>query len=269
MRRAQRPHLATILAGALTAVLLAAPAPAAEVVPDGELQAGIAAVARARDEQQLAVALENLRGASEPGFSDLVPQLALFLLEAKGERAGMTPALIVSRLGISQQQILRGVEPHLDTDDPALRAQLENLLGALELDELGALLAQRDAPATDGLVRYLYQRSPARAVEVLAQGEAGRGAGAAPSTGTLAVVEQARAALAAGTASDQERARAADALEALARDPDWRLRAYAAAVAAEEPRLAADGGALVGRLASDPERRVRAVARTGVTSGTR
>lgn len=58
-----------------------------------------------------------------------MPQLALFLLAAQGERAGMTPAVIVQRLGISRVQIERAIAPYRDTASPALRAQLANLLG--------------------------------------------------------------------------------------------------------------------------------------------
>ena len=101
----------------------------AEVVPNAEIQDGIRRVARADDEAELASALDRLRRSSAPDFSDLVPQLALFLLTADGEREGMTPAVIVSRLGVTHDQIEHAVAPHLGTASPALRAQLENLRG--------------------------------------------------------------------------------------------------------------------------------------------
>jgi hypothetical protein len=59
---------------------------ATELAPDPEIQDGIRRVARAERPEDLAVALDALRRESEPDFSDLVPQLALFLLGAKGER---------------------------------------------------------------------------------------------------------------------------------------------------------------------------------------
>ena len=238
----------------------------ATLARDTDVQARIAAVSRAASEQEATSALDALRASVAPDFSDLVPQLALFLLDADGERAGMTPALIVSRLGITRGQILRAVEPHLDTPDAKLRAQLENLLGAVELDDVRAFLVERGAtPPAAGLVRYLYERSPADAVVLLR--EPARAGAERPTA--VVQVEEARAALAAGGSTDDERARAASVLDALARDPDWRLRAYAAAVLRDADALALGDGAALERLAADREPRVRAVARAGSVAARR
>ena len=240
--------------------LAAAPTPAR--APD--LQAKIAAVSRATTEPEAAAALAALRVSVAADFSDLVPQLALFLLDADGERAGMTPALIVSRLGITRGQILRALEPCLGTPDAKLRAQLENLLGAVELEDVRALVVERGgAPPSDGLVRYLYARSPADAVAVLAPVAGTDGGTARAVPDGVTAVEDARAALASGRATDAVTARAALALDALSRDPDWRLRAYAAAVLRDAPTLVGADGATLRRLAGDDEPRVRAVARDG------
>ena len=107
----------------------AAVAAAADLAPRADVQEAIGRVARAKNEAELESALADLRRLSAPDRSELVPQLALFLLSASGEREGMAPAIIVDRLEISRDEIVRGVTPHLSTSDPALRAQLENLLG--------------------------------------------------------------------------------------------------------------------------------------------
>lgn len=108
----------------------AAVAAAAEALaPRAEVQDAIGRVARADDPADLERALDDLRRLTAPDHSDLVPQLAIFLLTAQGEREGMAPAVVVDRLDISRDEIVRAVTPHLDTSDPALRAQLENLLG--------------------------------------------------------------------------------------------------------------------------------------------
>ena len=126
-------------AAALALVILAAvgglagsSAAATELTPDPALQDAIRAVARAADEAALERALDDVRARSAPDHSDLVPQLALFLQRAEGEREGMTAAVIVDRLDISRDEIERAIAPYRDVDDPALRAQLENLLGAEE-----------------------------------------------------------------------------------------------------------------------------------------
>ncbi|HEY8515925.1 MAG TPA: hypothetical protein VIS07_10475 [Candidatus Binatia bacterium] len=268
MKRTRRWML---LVGALAAVLACGdPARAAGFERDAALQARIAAVAQARSEEQLATALAELGAADR---TKLVPQLALFLLEAEGERAGMAPAVIVSRLGISDGEILRAVEPQLDAADPALRAQLENLLDAVALDEMRALLAERDAPTSVGLVRYLYRRAPREAVDVVRARDASLATTSSARNGDandahddgaqddamLAVVEEARRALAAGTLDDATRAQASNALETLSRARDWRLRAYAAAIVAEQPQLTDDAAELRSRLAADHDARVRAV----------
>lgn len=139
-------------------------AAAAQIAANDDVQARIRRVARAASEEELAAALEGLRHRVAPDYSDLVPQLAVFLLSAEGEREGMAPALIVERLGISRGQILRGVEPHLDAADPALREQLENLLGAvdrapdgsIDFSAIGALIVERGGAPPDPLVRYMF-----------------------------------------------------------------------------------------------------------------
>lgn len=260
---ATEPHVAPSSSPSLHAIAHAAEGSAPALRRDPDSQAKIAAVARATSEVEAAAALAALRASASPDFADLVPQLALFLIDADGERAGMTPALIVSRLGITRGQILRAVAPHLDTPDAQLRAQLENLLGAVELEDVRVYLTERSAtPPSDGLVRYLYGRSPADAVTLLAPaaGPGARTAAAGTGASLVADVETARAALAAGRASAEQTARAAATLDALSRDPDWRLRAYAAAVLRAAPRLSAGGAPALARLGDDPEPRVRAVA---------
>jgi hypothetical protein len=168
----RRLWIGAILVASLLAVLADAPAmllsrgrlaiAAAEVAVDVPLQESIDRVARAGSEAELATALEELRSRSAPDFSDLVPQLAIFLLDAKGEREGMAPAVIVSRLGISRAQIVRGVVPHLGTSNDRLRAQLENLLGAgeqgaggaVDFSEIRAYLAERPEAPSPVLVEY-------------------------------------------------------------------------------------------------------------------
>jgi hypothetical protein len=102
---------------------------AEELAPRAEVQDAIRQVARAHDAPELASALEEIRRITAPDHSDLVPQLAIFLLSAQGEREGMAPAVIVDRLDVSRDEIVRAVTPHLGTSNEALRAQLENLLG--------------------------------------------------------------------------------------------------------------------------------------------
>jgi hypothetical protein len=102
---------------------------AEELAPRADVQDAIGRVARAADAGELERALADLQRLCTPDHSDLVPQLAIFLLSARGEREGMAPAIIVDRLDISHDEIVRAVTPHLATSNDALRAQLENLLG--------------------------------------------------------------------------------------------------------------------------------------------
>ena len=240
---------------------------ASEVAANAELQASIARVARAEREEDLAVALEELRGRAAPDFSDLVPQLAIFLLDAKGEREGMAPAVIVSRLGISRAQIVGGIAPHLETSNVALRAQLENLLGAVDhgtgdavdFSEYRAFLAERRSAPPAGLIEYMFARSPADAAATLAAIHGGNGTARSATPAPVTLVESARATLAkTGRVGEGTRAQVANALDALSRHPDWWMRCYAAAAIGGDRRLAEIAGeASLDRLANDPDERVR------------
>jgi hypothetical protein len=270
-------RMGTVIVGGLIALLVDAQvlaprtggeaiAATGEIVADAELQAGIARVARAEGAEDVAAALDALRRLSAPDFSDLVPQLAIFLLGADGEREGMAPAVVVDRLGISRAQILRAVEPHLGISDGALRAQLENLLGAVDggpagsvdFGEYRALIAERRASPPAALVAYMFERSPADAATTLGEVYAS-GAARSAASAQVSLVEGARGALArTGSLPVATRAQVASTLEALARHPDWWVRCYAAAVLRENARLADLGGAAVReRLANDPDERVR------------
>ncbi|HZR79539.1 MAG TPA: hypothetical protein VFD92_00465 [Candidatus Binatia bacterium] len=260
--------LAALAAAPLAPWTAAVPAAwASELAPDAVLQARIARVARAASEDDVAAALDELRRSSAPDFSDLVPQLAVFLVSARGEREGMAPAVVVSRLGISRAQILRGVAPYLDTSDDRLRRQLANLLGAVDegpdgtvdFGEYRAYLAERGGSAPTALVEHLFERSPAKAARILAETSGSDASARAAALAQVDAVESARAALgsrrAGGSADASDRAAAG--VDALAGRPEWWARAYAAALVRADRRAAARD--VRDRLANDPDDRVRAV----------
>jgi hypothetical protein len=242
------------------------PAPAA-LRADPEIQARIAGAAAAivRQDPAAAERFDDLRAAGEGDRIALLRNLALFLSEARGTEQSMAAALLVDRLEFTPDEKLDAVLPHLDAADTDLRRVLGELLGTIDRPDGGdpdfgpyesRLRGRRDDPPV-ALVRYMYEVSPEVALASLTRIHA---AGAATPPRPLRDL-QGLLADRDGNApwSAAERERAVADLEALARDPAWWVRLYAAAVVARDPDL--ETPQLAARLAADPHPLVRGSSR--------
>jgi hypothetical protein len=118
---------AAVLRAAAGAHAAATP-PGGTITPNPSLQNEIARAAAADSEAELHASLAKLRAAGGPEFGDLIPQLVLYLMDAKDVRQAMIAGVIIDRLKISPAQIERALRPYRTTNDPRLRREIDNLL---------------------------------------------------------------------------------------------------------------------------------------------
>ena len=180
-----------------------------------------------------------------PGYRDLVAQLVVFAGQPRDARAALAPGVIRERLGITDAELLQALLPLLEAPDGAQRAQVYNWLGGIDARSgeprdysryRGVIAARRDAPPL-GLVRYMYESDAGRAMDTLAE------VYAEPAQRSALVdarhpAEQAWSTQRAGRPPDAAQIAAARAaLQALARHPQWWVRAYVAAALVQIPAL--------------------------------
>lgn len=212
----------------------------AALASDPRMQAAIERAASAKTDEEFAAEVRALAALGGPNFRDLVPQLVVFALQQRDTRAAMTPAVIRTRLGITDAQLVEALLPYLDTPDPQQRAQLRNWLRAVDTATgdrrdfriyQTIVAARRDDPPL-GLVRYMYDTDADAALAALAEiyAEPGR-------RGALLDARRPLAAYRAGRRDESGVAAARAALHTLSGDPAWWQRLYAAAALAQMPEL--------------------------------
>ena len=247
-------HLKTATQHALEFILvcmLSASGPASaidSIVPDAQLQAAIAKIPAAQSAEALKTVLDELKASSNADYDKLVPQLLYFSAKGADVREGMTAGVVIDRLQISQEQMLRAITPYLDTKDPALGRELSNLLGAIDEVEgqqsrdfslYSSLLQQeRDCPPPV-LVAHMLDSAPEAAIGVLANalledGDTSRALMVSAKSKTRKDVEQ------------------------LSRSQHWWVRYYTVARMRRDPTVLTEDQ--VQRLRDDPHPTVRAAA---------
>jgi len=101
---------------------------AADIDPEPNLQAQIAAAGAARSDAELEPVLVELRKNGGVESEKLIPQLVYTLVNATDDSTAMAVGIIVQRLPISQQQLRAALLPYRSTTDPRLKRQIDNLL---------------------------------------------------------------------------------------------------------------------------------------------
>ncbi len=98
------------------------------IEPNPAIQTQIAAAAVAHSEVELQAALSKLQDIGGANHELLIPQLVFALMHSRDDRQAMIPGVLIERLGITKQQLHSALDPYRGTDDPRLKAQLDNLL---------------------------------------------------------------------------------------------------------------------------------------------
>jgi hypothetical protein len=150
-----------------------------EVAPDAAIQGAIAAYAEATSEADRRAALERIAALDDATHERLVRQVMHFSSHANDTRRAMAAGVIVRRLGISDDAIVRALAPLLNTTDRELGKSIRSVLGGIEgrsagrrpdfscYRELIAEPLRRGAAPPTGLVRYMYDADAGEALLLL------------------------------------------------------------------------------------------------------
>jgi hypothetical protein len=264
------------LPATLLALLVPAALPAAQQAtvlprPDPALQAAIRRVTAPTDEADQTEALAELRERAGPAHAALVPQLFLFSFAASDTREGMAMGVVLDALAVPAGDVVRALVPLLESEDPAVHAEVGNALSEYEdrSIERGADFGvyrpylegpERDVPA--GLVRHLFSVDPGAALRALARAQVRDPAELRALVWAEHEIADVIWKLRHGFRTGAELARtepeALEQLALLARNRRWWARLHAVRVAADEPALAA--AVPLAELVDDPHPLVREAA---------
>jgi len=240
----------------------AAAEPARDPQDQERIAAAVAAVVRQDDGAKEAI--ETLADSGRARRAALLLQLSLYLERATGTEQAMAGALVLNQLAFTPAEKLDAVEPHLLSAGPALRRVFTELLATIDRPDGGApdfrvyearIRGKQPPPA--GLILYLYEVSPDAALASMERIYGGEPA----SRGDIEVLRKVLpSSEVSHDLSGDELVWARAALDAIALDPAWWRRLYAAAVLREQPSLATPE--ITARLQRDSHSLVRQAAAT-------
>ncbi len=267
----------------MLATVLTAPALGQQVsVPEPRLDPQVAVlldnVANANDDLARRRALDRLERIRTSEPERLVGQLLAYsaLPETDTTREAMVMPVVIDALNIDRDELFRGVAPYIETRDPRLWSEAEELLqgianptGAPDCTDysifhgyLGGTHRGR-AAAPDRFVRWMYQHDPGSALLMFMRldNPAGEGNHEARRKALWAkhLVDVTLWRQRNGfREAEQARPEALSELKSLAGSNAWWIRLYVAEVMRQEPALR--DTAVVQRLQADPSPLVQSVA---------
>src|SRR5262245_54030396 len=221
---------------------------AAQLQPDPAVQAGIRRLLAAASLEEQSAALDSLRAGAGAEHELLVQQLFLFSEHATDTREAMVLGVVLQRLAVPAQHVVRALVPLLESGDVALRAAVGNVLSEYEhlsVDRGADFSVYRpllEQGLALGLVRHLFETDPGAALLALARVQV---TDPAELRALLWAEHEVADVLWKLRFGFRERAdlrqsepEALAQLDLLARHPRWWARYYAARVGSLEPALA-------------------------------
>ena len=248
-----------------------ADAPVSALQPDRQIQEQIdRAVAAVVNDGDAREQLDRLRDMASGRRDVLLLQLAIYLKGSGSTEESMGGAVLLHGLDFSAEEKLQAVLPHLGTDDPELRRVFTELLGTIDRPGEGepdfgpyeARIRRDEGEPPAELIRYMYEVSPDAALGAMTRLY---GRGAAPAREIQEVQDLVARREASLRWSDEDRSAAQRSLERLVRNPDWWVRAYAAALLAHDAALRTEE--LTAPLVDDRSAVVRGLAPPGRKHG--
>ncbi len=187
------------------------------ILADAKTETDVAAVLRGKVGE-----LQTKAGGTEA----LIAQLLYFKARAKSTEEAMTPAVLLTYMDKLSNEIVTALILHLESEDEGIAKEAAGWLPAFDYNKeqktfdfqrYEQILHDANGKLPDGLIRYMYERNPETALDVM-----GRVMGKTPP----------QAELREGLKNDSKAA-----LQSLANRPEWWVRLYAAEMLKKNPQL--------------------------------
>ncbi|MDI6809938.1 MAG: hypothetical protein QME66_13380 [Candidatus Eisenbacteria bacterium] len=129
-------------------------------------------------EDQLRNKLEQLKGIVGGNQAKLVEQLFCYRVNAQGMREALLPMVIMKQLGVSDDALVQGMLPYLESSDTHVVKEASEWLwgtdknratGGYDFRRYKAVLEKAKPRVPPGLIRYMYDRDPQTAVVTVVQ----------------------------------------------------------------------------------------------------
>src|SRR5262245_28164828 len=216
--------------------------------PDPAVQANIRRLLAAASPEEQRAVLEVLRAGAGAEHEILVPQLFLFSQQATDTREAMVLGVVLQRLAVPAQHVVRALVPLLESGDTKTRAAVGSVLSEYEhlsIDHGADFSVYRpflEQGLAVGLVRHLFEVDPGAALlavtRVQVTDPAELRALLWAEHEVADVLWKLRFGFRERADLRQSEPEALAQLDLLARHPRWWARYYAARVGSLEPALA-------------------------------
>ncbi len=129
-------------------------------------------------EDQLQKKLAQLQDMVGGDHKKLVEQLFCYRVNAKGMRQALLPMVIMKQLGVSDDTLVQGTVPYLESSDAHVKKEASEWLRGTDKDratrehDFGrykSLLEKNKPSVPSGLIQYMFDRDPQAAVVTVAQ----------------------------------------------------------------------------------------------------
>lgn len=129
-------------------------------------------------EEQVGKNVEHLQEMVGGDQKKLVEQLLCFRVKAQGMREALLPMVIMKQLGVSDDTLVQGALPYLESSDAHVVKEAAEWLHGTDKDQVTkehdfrrykAVLEKTKPSVPSGLIWYMYDRDPQAAVLTVAQ----------------------------------------------------------------------------------------------------
>lgn len=149
------------------------------IIPDPYVFLQASNFMNAADMEAKTNVVETLRRDYADRWDQLVPQLLLFSFRA-GDRQAMVAPVLLGELNIPQEDLAKAVTPYLDCDNEDFRRDIYHYMGAIDevpgkspvdpdFTVYAKIIKSSPTNSTQGLIRYMYRKSPQNAVLSMAR----------------------------------------------------------------------------------------------------
>lgn len=146
------------------------------IIPDDSLQTQLTAFAESSSERVLNDRLEPFRTIAPEARTNVVLQAVLNASRRQGIDS-FVPYFVVKAMGVTEEAFIRIIAPYASSEDPRLRHEIRERLSGADQPRQGGppdfacyadIIREERTHPPIGLVEYMYDRSPASALSIMA-----------------------------------------------------------------------------------------------------